>query len=1113
MINTAFLLFPFYTEALESFNDPSRSNDQQIIFNENKQEKYQSISELRNNSPIRSGEKRPSFSLESNFNLSVLKPVSNGTKSEIPSENPVGGIHWQLVSDINDSSYIIEDYSTATSYTETYQSQNISGISGTINSVSLYIRVRTSIAFTNARAWTVLRTYDKEYVGPLNEPLTSWNNYSTKYLINPNTSVNWTWDEVNTMEIGVMLRALPQQDRECWCSEVWAEVNYTQTFDLDPPSIIDHGVEDLGNGTGVFWADIRDTLSSVDTTNISINNTEYSMINNGSYWIYPKAVLYKRYYEFQIINSSDSNGNYISSPSDIKSYSFNSDVVAPIVDTPVYNSTLGDNGTFKVNIRDPWGEVDTVLVNVTFAAGVPQHKVWAVMINTTSGYMTKTLPIDKGIFHYVIIANDTKGNRGTSNEIISSVPNHFPEVTDLRLSSDQDRLQMTIFSNDTLFVQYMFFDRDGDNEGGTEIHWYKNGVIQPAHNDSRLVTASYLTKNDQWFITVKPKDAQEFGIKQTSDTITILNVPPNVCNYSYIFDSRSQIIPEIRSTLLGQVFFIEDEDISLFYEFEDSDHPIDYDQSLIQWYSKLETSEWEEVFTRQNSTFIPSSETSPGEYWKCKITPYDGTELGKSVPLNVIYIESRPCILNYSVSPIILDDKGMYFDEGKYKFQVVTSSLNPIATIEFIINDSSEGIYYAQKSQDNNSIWILDYNIPPSEFCDNYMGKIFTTKVRACSFVDYQDQEFMIYANYTFLFGVEDKCPPRVVGKPSVTFDSLDPSNITFFSYVIDYGSEIEEVFLYYYFREIDETTLAGIGASLPQKDIPWQVIQMSLLSVNETNVIHSYSVTVPFEHNDTSRAIIYYIKTTDSSGNTGIPYNILNDPERIREFHFEKDAFLFDPLLVIILIVFTIILTLLGSILYLRIFRKPELIGFDEEIVLNNISEVSESEIMEILDIHTVGVVIAFFDQQHGPIPIIITPEILKDNFPKLIELSDRSFGTIGFIQDFERKITSNFDFLLSKELLITSLSFGFALQRPDARGGQENLIMNILIYPDVFPFINQFLDEIREKVDIVHKLMDKDSSKKELILSKIIDIRKYISQIILAYEKTYGTTDLLTT
>ncbi|MHA2304713.1 MAG: hypothetical protein ACXACU_04910, partial [Candidatus Hodarchaeales archaeon] len=792
------------------------------------------------------------------------------------------------------------------------------------------------------------------------------------------------------------------------------------------------------------------------------------------------------------------------------------DFVAPIVDTPIYYSALGDNGTFKVNVSDPWGEIDTVIVNITLASGVSQENFWSVMVNTSSGYMTDALLINKGIFHYIIIANDTERNLGISNEIISSIPNHFPEITEVRLSSDQNRLKIPIYSNNTLYLQYSFYDRDGDSEGDSEIRWYKNRVLQSSHNDSRQIPASYLTKNDRWFVTVKPKDEQDFGIKQTSVNITILNVPPRVYNYSYIFNSkRSQIIPDIRSTMLGQVFFVEDETISISYEFEDSDQPIDYDQSKIQWFCKLETDDWEEVFANQNKTFILPSDTSPGECWKCMVTPYDGTDFGKSVNLSMISIESRPCITFHNVSSIIVDDKGVYQNEGKYKFQVGTSNLKPITSVEFSINDSSEVIYFAQRSTQNNSIWILDYNIPPNEFYNYFQKKVLKTQVRVCSFVDSQDQECIIYANYTFLFVVEDRNPPRVVGNPRVEFNNdLNPTYITFYSNIIDYGSEIEEVSLYYYFREITDnnTNLAGIGAELQQDDIPkWYVAEMSLLSVNLTNAIHSYSVAVPFDHNNTSRAIIYYIKTTDSSGNSGIPYNILTDPDRIREFHFEKDLFQIDPIIIIIIIFITICSTLTGSIIYLKMFRKPDVIGFDKELVLNKISEVNESETRELLDIHTLGVVTAFFDQRRGPTPIIVTPEILKDNLPKLIELSDRSFGGLGFNDNFEGEITSNFDFLLSQNSLIKSLSFGFTLQRPKARGGKENLTLNVLIYQDVFPIIFQFLDEVRERVQIVHKLMNNQSSEKELILTKIIEIRKYISSIILAYEKIYDTTDLI--
>jgi hypothetical protein len=1111
------LFFPFYSEVFESFFDYSNHNYHKITFNENKLERYSLIPELRNTSSVSSHLKRPNFSLEGNFNWTTLRPIDNGTKSEIPSENPQGITHWQIVSDDNDSTYIIEDYASAASYTDTYQSQNISGISGVINSVSINIRVRTSLSFSNARAWTTLRTYDTEFLGSLIEPSISWNDYSTNYTTNPSTLSRWTWDEVNTMEIGVMLRALPQQDRECWCSEVWAEVNYTQTFDTEPPLVIDYGVDDFGNGTGIFWADIEDSLSNVESVNITINGSEHSMVNNGSYWVYLNSVLYNGDCEFQITNSSDSNGNYISTPSNIKYYTFNKDFVAPVVDTPIYYSTLGDNGTFKVNVSDPWGKIDTVIVNITFASGVSQENFWGVMVNTSSGYMTDVLSIERGIFHYTIIANDTENNLGTSNEIISSIPNHFPEITETRLSSDQNYLKIPIYSNNTLYLQYSFYDRDGDSEGGSEIRWYKNGVLQYFHNDSRHVPASYLTKNDQWFVTVKPKDGQDFGIKQSSDNITILNVPPRVYNYSYIFNSkRSQIIPDIRSTMAGQVFFVEDETISISYEFEDSDQPLDYDQSKIQWFYKLETGDWEEVFANQDKMFILSSETSPGECWRCMITPYDGTEFGKSVNLSVIIIESRPCITYHNVSYIIVDDKGVYQNEGKYEFKVVTSDLKPITSVEFLINDSSEVIYHAQRSSQNNSIWVLDYNIPPSEFSNNFLEKILLTKVRVSSFLDCQDQEFMIYANYSFLFVVEDRNPPRVVGNPSLEFNNdLDPTNITFYSNIIDYGSEIEDVSLYYYFREItgNVSNLAGIGSVLQQDDIPkWYNAEMSLLSVNLTSNIHRYSVTIPFIHNKTSRAIIYYIKTTDSSGNTGIPYNILNDPDKIREFHFEKDFFQIDPIIIIIIIFITIFSTIAGSTVYLKLFRNPELIGFDKELVLNKISEVSESETREILDIHTLGIVTAFFDQQRGPTPIIVTPEILKDNLPKLIELSDQSFGGIGFNENFEGEITSSFDFLLSQNLLIKSLSFGFTLQRIKARGGKENLTLNILIYQDVFPLVFQFLDEVRERVHIVHNLMDNQSLEKDLILTKIIEIREYISSIILAYEKIYDTTDLIT-
>jgi hypothetical protein len=194
------------------------------------------------------------------------------------------------------------------------------------------------------------------------------------------------------------------------------------------------------------------------------------------------------------------------------------------------------------------------------------------------------------------------------------------------------------------------------------------------------------------------------------------------------------------------------------------------------------------------------------------------------------------------------------------------------------------------------------------------------------------------------------------------------------------------------------------------------------------------------------------------------------------------------------------------------KFIRKPELVGLDKDLVIRNLSDISEAEIMASLDSHTIGVVVSFFDQRHGPIPIIVIPEILKDNFSKLVELSDRSFSGTGFSDDFSIEIPSSYDFVLAQGLRTSVMSFGFSLERPEARGGQENLTCNILIHKEVFPLVNQFLDEIQKEVHTIHVNMDKDPENKNKIRKEVLKLRKYVSSIINSYEDIYGTIELLT-
>ncbi|MHA2275966.1 MAG: DUF2341 domain-containing protein, partial [Candidatus Kariarchaeaceae archaeon] len=114
--------------------------------------------------------------------------------------------------------------------------------------------------------------------------------------------------------------------------------------DITPPVLNDFGLEDPGAGTGTFWADVTDDIS-VNNVTLEINSTTYNMIYNGSLWTYQLGVTFGDYFTYQIVNSSDTSGNFLSSPSSINNHTFNIDNTAPNVVDWIYDETIGYNGT------------------------------------------------------------------------------------------------------------------------------------------------------------------------------------------------------------------------------------------------------------------------------------------------------------------------------------------------------------------------------------------------------------------------------------------------------------------------------------------------------------------------------------------------------------------------------------------------------------------------------------------------------------------------------------------------------------------------------------------------------------------------------------------------
>jgi hypothetical protein len=249
-------------------------------------------------------------------------------------------------------------------------------------------------------------------------------------------------------------------------------------IDINSPIIDDFGVDDPGNGNGVFWVKIHDLESSIENVEIKINGTSYSMSDNGTHWKYQVTPNFNDYYEYRVFNATDSWGNNLEFPTSVEFHTFNIDNLAPTIQDWEYYDDIGTYGTFKANVSDSWGAIDNVIVNVTEGT-VPVGDRWAPMVLIASGYMNDTIVLSPGTIKFVITVNDTAGNSFTSAEHQGLVAgtNQPPIAENVTLSSSGAAIILPILSNDTLYLDYDYSDPDSDPEGASEIRWYKNELM------------------------------------------------------------------------------------------------------------------------------------------------------------------------------------------------------------------------------------------------------------------------------------------------------------------------------------------------------------------------------------------------------------------------------------------------------------------------------------------------------------------------------------------------------------------------------------------------------------------------------------------------------------
>ena len=123
---------------------------------------------------------------------------------------PNSGAHYEKVDDdylLNqwDNDYIYTITDTGVYGNEFFSLQDVpSSFAGLYNVVKVTVNVvAEGVEGTSFGVDILIRTYGTTH-GSGNIPITeTWDRYSEAYMKNPHTASQWTWDEVNDLEIGV----------------------------------------------------------------------------------------------------------------------------------------------------------------------------------------------------------------------------------------------------------------------------------------------------------------------------------------------------------------------------------------------------------------------------------------------------------------------------------------------------------------------------------------------------------------------------------------------------------------------------------------------------------------------------------------------------------------------------------------------------------------------------------------------------------------------------------------------------------------------------------------------------------------------------------------------
>jgi len=166
--------------------------------------------------------------------IEVLRPNAAGDETKIATQYPSSTYHWDKVDEVSADGYTTR---VQTVYSDTY-TRDLYNIddhsvgSGDIARIKVYAVCMAANTPTQASLIITIKsgtgngapdTVDEDSAITITA---DWAGYSNIWATNPATGNEWTWDEIDKLQIGASIRQAASGDRT-YLTQVYVEVDYT----------------------------------------------------------------------------------------------------------------------------------------------------------------------------------------------------------------------------------------------------------------------------------------------------------------------------------------------------------------------------------------------------------------------------------------------------------------------------------------------------------------------------------------------------------------------------------------------------------------------------------------------------------------------------------------------------------------------------------------------------------------------------------------------------------------------------------------------------------------------------------------------------------------------